>query len=190
MLDDIKIWIVTILVGAFIVNIVDMILPSSKMKPYVNLVLNFIFVFIVLTPIISLFSKDMSLEDTILKSMGKYNKEYVDSTNALADKTGCNSLTKGYENGLQEVLKLKLDEYGYKLEDIEFDGSEIGNIKVKEKNSNKDKKEDIQSKEKENIKPAFKENKEKEYELDLNENKLKEDLVKILDVSIETVEID
>lgn len=190
MLDNIKIWIVTILIGAFIVNIVDMMLPSSKMKPYVNLVINFIFVFIVLTPIISLFSKDMSLEDTILKSMGKYNKEYVDSTNALADKTGYNSLTKGYENGLQEVLKLKLDEYGYKLEDIEFDGSEIGNIKVKEKNSNKDKKEDIQSKEKENIKPAFKENKEKEYELDLNENKLKEDLVKILDVSIETVEID
>lgn len=193
MLDNIKMWIVTILVGAFIVNIVDMMLPSSKIKPYINLVLNFIFVFIVLTPIISLFSNDMSLEDTILKSMGKYNKEYVDSINELADKTGNNSLAKGYEDGLKDVLKLKLDEYNYELEEVEFDGSEIGNIKVKEKNSNKDKKEDIQSNDKENVEPVFKDNnesKESEHELNLNQDKLKEDLVKILDVSIETIEID
>ena len=193
MLDNIKMWIVTILVAAFIVNIVDMMLPSSKIKPYINLVLNFIFVFIVLTPIISLFSNNMSLEDTILKSMGKYNKEYVDSINKLADKTGHNSLTKGYEDGLKDVLELKLDEYNYELEDIEFDGSEIGNIKVKEKNSNKDEKQDIQSNNKENVEQVFKdknERKESEHELNLNQDKLKEDLVKILDVSIETIEID
>jgi len=193
MLDNIKMWIVTILVGAFIVNIVDMMLPSSKIKPYINLVLNFIFVFIVLTPIISLFSNDMSLEDTILKSMGRYNKEYVDSINELADKTGHNSLAKGYEDGLKDVLKLKLDEYGYELEDMDFDGSEIGNIKVKEKNSNKDEKEDIQSNDKENVEQVFKdknESKESEHELNLNQDKLKEDLIKILDVSIETIEID
>jgi stage III sporulation protein AF len=192
MLDNIKMWIVTILVAAFIVNIVDMMLPSSKIKPYINLVLNFIFVFIVLTPIISLFSNNMSLEDTILKSMGRYNKEYVDSINELADKTGHNSLTKGYEDGLKDVLELKLDEYNYELEDIEFDGSEIGNIKVKEKNSNKDEKEDIQSNNKENVEQVFKdknERKELEHELNLNQDKLKEDLVKILDVSIETIEI-
>ncbi|MGL4914259.1 MAG: stage III sporulation protein AF [Romboutsia sp.] len=193
MLDSIKMWIVTILIGAFIVNIVDMILPSSKLKPYINLVLNFIFVFIVLTPIISMFSDNMSLEDSILKSMGKYSKEYVDSVNELASKTGYNSLSKGYEDGLKEVLELKLGEYGYELEDVKFDGSDIENIKIKEKNSNKDEKEDIQSKEQENIKQAFKEqetDKKEEHELDLSNDKLKEDLVKILDVSIEDIEID
>ena len=123
MLDSIKMWIATILVGAFIVNIVDMILPSSKLKPYINIVLNFIFVFIALTPIINLFSKDISLEDRVLKYMNSYNKEYVDSVNELADKTGNNSLTKGYEDGVKQVLQLKLDEYGYELEDIKFKGS-------------------------------------------------------------------
>ncbi|WP_304970467.1 stage III sporulation protein AF, partial [Romboutsia ilealis] len=55
LLGSIKTWIVTVLIGAFIVNIVDMILPSSKMKPYINLVVNFIFVFILpnkLSPIL------------------------------------------------------------------------------------------------------------------------------------------
>ena len=108
MLESIKTWIVTVLIGAFIVNIVDMILPSSKIKPYINLVVNFIFVFIILTPIANFFSKDMSLEDKILKYMSEYNKQYVDSVNGLADKTGNNSLSKGYEDGLKEVLKLKL----------------------------------------------------------------------------------
>lgn len=194
MLESIKSWIITILIGAFIVNIVDMILPSSKIKPYINLVVNFIFVFIILTPIISFFSKDISLEDKILKSMSQYNKEYVDSINELAYKTGNNSLSKGYEDGLKEVLKLKLNEYGYELNEIEFDGNNIEKITVKDKNnSNKNENEDIQSKENENSQQVFNEKDKEEsseYSIDLNEDKLKEDLVEILDVSIESIQID
>lgn len=204
MLEGIKAWIVSVLIGAFIVNIVDMILPSSKIKPYVNLVLNFMFVFIVITPVVGFFSKDMSLEDRILKSMGNYNKQYVDSTNALAKETGNNNLYKGYEDGLKEVLKLKLDEYGYDLEDIELNGASINNIKIKEKNDNtksdesideenknnstKGDGENINSNDKENSKQVFK--KGTEYELNLNEKKLKNDLIKVLDVSIEDIQID
>lgn len=204
MLEGIKAWIVSVLIGAFIVNIVDMILPSSKIKPYVNLVLNFMFVFIVITPVVGFFSKDMSLEDRILKSMGSNNKQYVDSTNALAKETGNNSLSKGYEDGLKEVLKLKLDEYGYDLEDIELNGANINNIKIKEKNNNaksnssaneenknnstKREEENINSNDKENSKQVFK--KGTEYGLSLNEEKLKNDLIKVLDVSIEDIQID
>ena len=177
MLESIKTWIVTVLIGAFIVNIVDMILPSSKIKPYINLVVNFIFVFIILTPIANFFSKDMSLEDKILKYMSEYN-----------------SLSKGYEDGLKEVLKLKLNEYGYELDEIELEGNKIGKISVKDKNnSNKSENEDIQSKENEKSKQVFNEKdepKNTKHSLDLSEDKLKEDLVKILDVSIETIEID
>ena len=194
MLESIKTWIVTVLIGAFIVNIVDMILPSSKIKPYINLVVNFIFVFIILTPIANFFSKDMSLEDKVLKYMSEYNKQYVDSINGLADQTGNNSLSKGYEDGLKEVLKLKLDEYGYELDEIEMEGNKIGKITVKDKNnSNKSENEDIQSKENEKSQQVFNEKDEQKntkHSLDLSEDELKEDLVKILDVSIETIEID
>ena len=192
MLDSIKMWIATILVGAFIVNIVDMILPSSKLKPYINIVLNFIFVFIALTPIINLFSKDISLEDRVLKYMSSYNKEYVDSVNELADKTGNNSLTKGYDDGVKQVLQLKLDEYGYKLEDIKFKGSNIENIKLKN-NSNKSVEEDIQFNENEKSQQVFKDkgtSDNSSQELKLSEENLKDNLIEILDVSIETIQID
>ena len=193
MLENIKMWIMTILVATFIVNIVNMILPNSKMKPYINLVLNFIFIFIVLTPILNLFSNNMSLEDKILKSMEKYNKEYADSINKLSNKTGSKSLINSYENGLKDILKLKLDEYGYEVDDIDFNGTDINNIKIKEKNSNKNKNEDIQSNKNEKSKQVFEDKNEKsddKHELNLEKNKIKEDLVKILDVSIETIEID
>ncbi len=181
MLESIKIWIVTILIGAFIVNLVSMILPESKLNPYINLVISFIFVFIIINPIISFFSKNSSLEDTILKSINKYNKEYVDSINKLNDKAKLNNLSKGYEDGVKEVLKLKLNDYGYELEDVEFNGPGIEKIKLKEKNSNNEDDKSIESKE--NTKQVFG---EKNNDLD----ELKDGLVEILDISIETIQID
>ena len=178
---SIKEWIISIIVGAFIINIVDMILPDTKVKPYINLVCNFIFVFMIISPLVSFFSNNMSLEDTILKKMSDYSKMYVDSYNDLAGKTNNENLSKGYEDGLKSVLQLKLDEYGYELEDLKINGSEIETIKVKEKNSNKENKEDIQSNDQQREKEVFKSR---------NELNLKEDLIKVLDISIDDIEID
>lgn len=163
-----------------------MILPDTKVKPYVNLVCNFIFVFMIISPLVSFFSNNMSLEDTILKKMSDYSRMYVDSYNDLAGKTNNENLSRGYEDGLKSVLQLKLDEYGYELEDLQINGSEIENIKVKEKNSNNDQKEDIQSNDTEREKEVFK----SRNELNLKESKLKEDLIKVLDISIDDIEID
>ena len=183
---SIKEWIISIIVGAFIINIVDMILPDTKVKPYINLVCNFILVFMIISPLVSFFSNNMSLEDTILKKMSDYSKMYVDSYNDLAGKTNNENLSKGYEDGLKSVLQLKLDEYGYELEDLKINGSEIETIKVKEKNSNKENKEDIQSNDQQREKEVFK----SRNELNLKESKLKEDLIKVLDISIDDIEID
>ena len=183
---SIKEWIISIIVGAFIINIVDMILPDTKVKPYINLVCNFIFVFMIISPLVSFFSNNMSLEDTILKKMSDYSKMYVDSYNDLAGKTNNENLSKGYEDGLKSVLQLKLDEYGYELEDLKINGSEIETIKVKEKNSKKENKEDIQSNDQQREKEVFK----SRNELNLKESKLKEDLIKVLDISIDDIEID
>ncbi len=163
-----------------------MILPDTKVKPYINLVCNFIFVFMIISPLVSIFSNNMSLEDNILKKMNYYSKMYVDSYNDLAKKTNNENLSKGYEDGLKSVLQLKLDEYGYKLEDLKINGSEIETIRIKEKNSNNDKKRDIQSNDKEREEEVFR----SKSELNLKESKLKEDLIKVLNISIGDIEID
>lgn len=168
-----------------------MILPDTKVKPYVNLVCNFIFVFIIISPVVSIFSNNMSLEDTILKKIGDYTKVYVDSYNDIANKTNNENLSKGYEDGLKNVLQLKLDEYGYEIEDIQLNGSDIEALKIKEKESNNEGEKDIESNgddstNTENEEEVFKSN----QEINIKESELKDDLIKILDISVEDIEID
>ena len=112
-----------------------MVLPESKLKPYINLVCNFIFIFIVISPIVSFLSSGDSFEDKLLKSMNNYNEKYVETNKDLADGNNNFDLNKEYQNNLKTVLQLKLDEYGYELEDIDFDGTDIESLKIKEKDN-------------------------------------------------------
>lgn len=201
-MTHIKNWIICILIGAFIVNIVDMVLPESKLKPYINLVCNFIFIFIVISPIVSFLSSGDSLEDKLLKSMNNYNEKYVETNKDLADGNNNFDLNKEYQNNLKTVLQLKLDEYGYELEDIDFDGTDIESLKIKEKDNQNNlnlsnQKNNSESKEN-NTDKNNNTNQNKSSEVfrnsttnkTQNENNLKNDLIKILEVSIDKIEID
>lgn len=179
-----------------------MVLPESKLKPYINLVCNFIFIFIVLSPIVSFLSSGDSLEDKLLKSMNNYNEKYVETNKDLADGNNNFDLNKEYQNNLKTVLQLKLDEYGYELEDIDFDGTDIESLKIKEKDNQNNlnlsnQKNNSESKEN-NTDKNNNTNQNKSSEVfknsttnkKQNENNLKNDLIKILEVSIDKIEID
>ena len=179
-----------------------MILPDSKVKPYINLVCNFIFIFIVISPIVSFLSSGDSLEDKLLKSMNNYNEKYVETNKDLADGNNNFDLNKEYQNNLKTVLQLKLDEYGYELEDIDFDGTDIESLKIKEKDNQNNlnlsnQKNNSESKEN-NTDKNNNTNQNKSSEVfrnsttnkTQNENNLKNDLIKILEVSIDKIEID
>ena len=179
-----------------------MVLPESKLKPYINLVCNFIFIFIVISPIVSFLSSGDSLEDKLLKSMNSYNEKYVETNKDLADGNNNFDLNKEYQNNLKTVLQLKLDEYGYELEDIDFDGTDIESLKIKEKDNQNNlnlsnQKNNSESKEN-NTDKNNNTNQNKSSEVfrnsttnkTQNENNLKNDSIKILEVSIDKIEID
>ena len=179
-----------------------MVLPESKLKPYINLVCNFIFIFIVISPIVSFLSSGDSLEDKLWKSMNNYNEKYVETNKDLADGNNNFDLNKEYQNNLKTVLQLKLDEYGYELEDIDFDGTDIESLKIKEKDNQNNlnlsnQKNNSESKEN-NTDKNNNTNQNKSSEVfrnsttnkTQNENNLKNDLIKILEVSIDKIEID
>ena len=195
---QIKNWIVSILIGAFIVNIVDILLPKSKLKSYINLVCNFIFVFIVISPIASFLLESDSLENKLLKSMNDYNEKYIEANKNILDENNNFDLNKEYQNNLKNVLQLKLDEYGYELENINFDGTDIESLEIKEKEDQNDlslSNQDDKTK-KENNDENVNQNKDQEAfknsttKKNKNEENIKNDLIKILEVSIDKIEID
>ena len=173
-----------------------MVLPESKLKPYINLVCNFIFIFIVISPIVSFLSSGDSLEDKLLKSMNNYNEKYVETNKDLADGNNNFDLNKEYQNNLKTVLQLKLDEYGYELEDIDFDGTDIESLKIKEKDNQNNLNLSNQKNNSESKNNNTNQNKSSEVfknsttNKKQNENNLKNDLIKILEVSIDKIEID
>lgn len=194
---QIKNWIISILIGAFIVNIVDVLLPKNKLKSYINLVCNFIFVFIVISPIASFFLEGDSLENKLLKSMNEYNEKYIEANKNISGENNNFDLNQEYQSNLKSVLQLKLDEYGYELENINFDGTDIESIKIKEKETQNDlnlSNQDNKSKKENN--ETTKQNKEQEAFKNFTDNKnqdeenIKNDLIKILEVSIDKIEID
>lgn len=185
----IKNWIISILIGAFIVNIVDILLPKNKLKPYITLVCNFIFIFIVISPIVGFLSSSDSLENKILKSMKEYNEKYIQANQDITDQYSNLDLNKEYQENLKNVLELKLQEYGYELEDIDFKGTDIESLKIKQNDLSLSEQNKIQ-------KNTENENSEGSSEVFNNntkntktQNDLKNELIKILDVSIDKIEI-
>ena len=115
---------------------------------------------------------------------------YVESNKDLVDNNSNFNLDSEYQSNLKDVLKMKLDEYGYELEDIDFNGTDIESLKIKEKNNEGDSKLEENSKDKDSSSKdseVFKNNTTNKSE---NKDKLKNDLIKILEVSIDKIEID
>ena len=108
--------------------------------------------------------------------MTEYNQKYVESSTQIFKENKSLDLDKEYENNLKSVIELKLDEYGYELEDIDLNGTDIKSLKVKEKDKNLNQKDSDE-------KEVFKNNIEEE-------KSIKDDLIKILEVSIDKIEID
>ncbi|OPJ56941.1 stage III sporulation protein AF [Alkalithermobacter paradoxus] len=185
-MDIIKVWISTILIGAFIVNVIELILPSGNLKPYVNLVLSFMFIFIIITPISNFFSKDIPLEDKILQKYSDFQYKYHQSA-ATLNNVNLKEIETNYFNYLKETLNIKLKDHGYEVDNIEIKDNEVKNLTIREikfkENSNNESNEEIKLKENESYKEAFK---SKESP---NEDNLKNELNQIFKISVEKIKI-
>ncbi len=185
-MDSIKQWISSILIAAFVINVIDILIPTGSFKKYINIVLNFIFIFIVITPVLNLVSKDMNIDDQILKQFNEFQYEYNQQlmSKSLIDE---DEVMSNYDNYLKQSVNMKLEESGYELTDIETDKDGKKNLIIKDlktsENSNNEGKEKIQLKEDENYKQVFNELKNAEHE------NIKEDLNKIFKISIEKIKI-
>ncbi|SHH08890.1 stage III sporulation protein AF [Tepidibacter thalassicus] len=185
-MDFVKEWISSILIAAFIINLIDILLPSGSLRSYVNLVLNFIFIFIVISPVINNFAKDMSIEDKLLKEFNEFQYKYSQKLMNFDNHIDKEKIKENYNNYLKESINLKLEQYGYKLQDIEIEGNEVKNLVIKElktnKNSNNQSKGKIEFKESQNCREVFN---EKVHQEKFVKNKLNE----MFKISIEKIKI-
>ena len=120
-------WTNTVVVSVIIATLIEMILPEGKNKKYIKTVVGIFVLFSIIAPVISQITSGSIDFDSILASSTAYEyKEY----NKTIDTDS--SILKTYKNKLEEEIIGKIENKGYKVNNInlEIDSSEerYGNI--------------------------------------------------------------
>ncbi len=98
-----------------VITIIEMLLPNGKNKKYVTFVSSMLLIIIIINPIITLFNKNLNLDD-ILK-----NEEKILATNEYASKMEYakeKSIKETYQKVLKEDIITRLEENGYIVKNV------------------------------------------------------------------------
>lgn len=115
-------WLQGIIIAVIISTIIEMILPNGDSKKYIKVVLGVYVVFNIITPVVNqFFNSDFELSsifniEEYMKEMETYE---VNSKNINMNKSNEDSIKQIYVTNLKKDMKLKLEERGYLVKQIE-----------------------------------------------------------------------
>ncbi|WP_208985052.1 stage III sporulation protein AF [Maledivibacter halophilus] len=121
-----KIWIKTIVTVIILVSFLEMLMPEGKMKKYLNLILGFIIMLIILNPIISILNTSKNLENEVFKLSSEISrKEYAFSSSNI-EKKQKNQLEELYKNRIKQDIVYRIEsKYDVKIDKVNMEIEEI-----------------------------------------------------------------
>lgn len=126
MIEWLRTWANQIIIAIIIAVIFEMIIPNSKNKKYIKMVINLYVLFVLINPIISEFTDIDSLD------LSKYDYEKYISQNTIEVSSNKSEeiIKSTFEKSIKEDIQRKLKEQGYKVKSISIniDNSNYGKI--------------------------------------------------------------
>jgi len=151
MIEILKIWIINIITIIVFISFIEILMPNSKMKKYLNLVLGFIVMLVILNPLINIINSKVDLEDEFYKiSRDLKKEEYVFVSNNIENKQK-QQLISLYEDRLKTDVVNRI-ESKYDVNVLEIDI----NLEKSEENLGEIKKLKLSVIEKEKVMPIVK----------------------------------
>lgn len=135
MIEGMKIWIKSIVTVIILVSFLELLMPEGKMKKYLNLILGFIIMLIILNPIINILNTTESLEDEVFKLSSDMNKKEYSFSSSNIEKKQRNQLKELYKARIKQDIEYRVEsKYDVKVEkvNIEIENStkeKMGQIK-------------------------------------------------------------
>lgn len=111
----------TIILTIIVCTILEMLLPNSKNKKYIKVIMGIYLIFNMISPIINndkIFATDFQ---NIISQNESVNSQNASNQNLMDDQ-----LEKIYKKKLNEEIENKIDELGYKVKNIEVDAQLLG----------------------------------------------------------------
>ena len=127
MILKIKAWCEGIIIAIIISIIIEMLLTEGKNKKYVKVVIGIYVMFVVLNPILEIINYDINFEN------------FFEFEEVQASTTLDSNIKDIYVKGIQESLKMEIEELGYEVEsinvyvDLNYENIEKIELKVNEK---------------------------------------------------------
>ncbi len=132
MFDFLREWSINIVIMSILITIVEILLPNSSIKKYIEMIVGFLIIIVIINPFINLITKDINIEREVFANMNKYN-QYTDENNEFAS-TQNKQVLKMYKlNIKKDIKKIIEDKTDYDVKDVVVDinqnDEEYGKIK-------------------------------------------------------------
>ncbi len=122
MIENVRGWIINITTVIIFISFIEILMPNSAMKKYLNLVLGFVVMLIILNPIISILENKTYLEDEYFQVANSLDqKEYSFATNNI-ESVQKDQLLYLYKNKIENEIRGRLESrYDVVILDINID---------------------------------------------------------------------
>ncbi|SHH54274.1 stage III sporulation protein AF [Sporanaerobacter acetigenes] len=116
-IEFIKDWIVDIVYMSIFISFLEIVLPRGNMKRFIDMIIGFLIIIVVINPFIKFINKDIDIERNIFTNMNRFNIEYTE--NDSIEDLQQNQITSVYINKLKEDIKDQVEyNFGYKVIDL------------------------------------------------------------------------
>ena len=133
MVEFLNFWVQGIVVAIIIATVIEMLVPEGNNKKYVKIIIGIYIIFTIVSPVISKLGKQ-EIDFTNSIDISKYKKEikkYSVDTNQF-QKESEKSIQDVYISNLKTDMKSKLEEKGYKVNQIQIRTGAEGEYIVEE----------------------------------------------------------
>jgi stage III sporulation protein AF len=106
-IEFIKNWVIDIVYMSIFISFLEIVLPKGNMKRFIDMIIGFLIIIVVINPFIKFINKDIDIERNIFTSINRFNNEYKESDSIEALQQ--DQITSVYINKLKEDIKDQIE---------------------------------------------------------------------------------
>ena len=132
-IEFLTLWIKDIAIIFVLISIIEIVLPNNNMKRYIDMIIGFLIIIVIINPFVKLFHKDFNIDKEIFQKTGEQIKfEYMDNLDlALTQEEQVKEIYIGKIE--DEIMDLIHQTTNYRVENMNVsiyeDNIQYGNIK-------------------------------------------------------------
>lgn len=105
MIDFFRSWVINIVFMIVFIVFIEIIIPSEKFKKYIKLVTGLVLIIVIINPIVTLVSKENSLDALIIKSSNTFNSKQIAVQSEKLDSLQNAQIISIYKEKLVQEIK-------------------------------------------------------------------------------------